>query len=181
MSIETETKFKIDSPASMKKRLKTIGAKFLSKNIEKDIYYRPQSCHKAGFISRFRTIGNEGIFTIKDSLGKRLRKSGAFKIRNELEVKVADAEKFEKMLRILGFKPMFCKEKIREIYSWKNAKITIDELPLIGCYSEIEGPRSRIIEAASLLGLDMQKAIPDTYMELLADYRKRSAHAKILK
>jgi len=179
MSIETETKFKIDSPVTMKKRLKSIGAKFLSKNIEKDIYYRPQSYHEAGLAIRFRTIGDKGTFTVKSSLRKRLRKSAAFKIRKELEVKVADAKNFEKMLQILGFKPVFRKEKSRETYSWKNTKITIDKLPFIGNYSEIEGPRGKIIEAANLLGLDMKKAISDTYMKLLDDYRKGPAHAEI--
>ena len=73
MPKEIETKFKIKSKSEIKKKLKKIGAKVISKKLEKDIYYKiPLSKHDITVI-RLRSLGKDGIFTIK----LKLSKSGA--------------------------------------------------------------------------------------------------------
>lgn len=169
MPKEIETKFKINSLAQFKKSLKKIRAKFLSKELERDTYYRG-----LGTI-RLRSLGKKGAFTIKTPSCSRQPR--AYKVRNEFEVGIDDAKMFARMLEMLGFAIRFRKEKIRETYTWKDAKILIDKLPYIGYYAEIEGSKRRIRELAGLLRLDMGKAIADTYMDIFrihkARYRKR--------
>lgn len=169
MPKEIETKFKIASQNSFKKSLKKIGAKFISKELEQDAYYRLPARHLSISAVRLRSIGNKGIFTIK-SLTQG-RESRLYKVRDELEVKISDVKTFSEMLRRLGLVPHFRKEKIRETYKWKRAKISIDTLPFIGSYVEIEATKNEIKKIAHLLNLDMKKGIPETYMQLFNYYK----------
>jgi len=171
MTREVETKFKITSPGAFRKSLKKIGAKFISKEFEEDIYYRGP-VKGPRFTIRLRVAGNKNIFTVKAATRGKSRR---YKVLDELEVPVNNARVFNKVLLGLGFSPDSKKQKVRETYKWKNAKICIDTLPLIGTYAEIEAPKKRIKELARLLDLDMKRAIPGTYMELL---RKRKKHKK---
>jgi len=169
MPKEIETKFKISCQDTFRKALKKIGAKFLSKEFEQDVYYRAPAAQCSAGTVRLRAMGRKGLFTIKGSAG--MPASRTYKIREELEVSVDDVKLFGEMLAKLGFLPRFRKEKIRETYKCKDAKILIDEIPFIGFYAEIEAPKGRIKELARSLGLDMSKAIPDTYMELFGYYK----------
>lgn len=169
MPKEIETKFKIESTDTFKRNLKKIGAIFISEEFEEDTYYRsPAGCPYFGTI-RLRAISNKGTFTIKDSTQRK--KSRIYKVRNELEVSVNDVKTFNNIVQKLGFIPCFRKEKIRETYRWKDAKISIDKLPFISFYVEIEASKKRIEEVVSLLDLDIKKAIPDTYMKLFNYYK----------
>lgn len=171
MSRETETKFKITSPTAVRKRLGKIRAKRLSRRYERDIYYAARETTLRGTVIRLRTVGGkDGIFTVKYPSGKA---SSVFKEREELETRIGDRKVFQNMLRVLGFRPQFRKEKKRETYVWKDAKILIDELPYIGWYVEIEAGRRRIRELAGKLGLDMKAAIPETYMTIFSLYKIR--------
>jgi len=165
MSKEIETKFKIKNGNALRKALKEIGAEFISKKLERDVYYR------APATVRLRSLGKNGIFTVKTPSCSG--QSCAYKVRDEFEVAVGDAKMFARMFEILGFAVRFKKEKIRETYAWRDAKILIDKLPYIGYYAEIEGPKKRIRHLAGALGLDLEKAIPDTYGRLFDYYKMR--------
>jgi len=169
MPNEIETKFKVESPGLIRKRLKKIGAKFVSKKLEKDTYY----CNPTGSCSyvtiRLRELGKNGVFTIKGPSQKD--KSNKYKIREELQAEISDVKAFSDILKHIGFMPRFQKEKIRETYKLKNSLIAIDKLPFIGFYAEIEASKVNIKKIAKLLGFDMEKAIPDTYMELFRYYK----------
>ncbi len=169
MPKEIETKFKIGSAEKFKRNLKKIGARFLAKELERDTYYCHGILQDSGFTIRLRSVADKGIFTLKGSSGSA--PSRTYKVRNEIEAGINDVKAFGKILKQLGFMPRFKKEKIRETYKWKDAKISVDKLPFMGFYAEIEGSKKSIKEAAGLLGLDMARAIPDTYMKLF-DYYK---------
>ncbi|MGB2705584.1 MAG: class IV adenylate cyclase [Candidatus Omnitrophota bacterium] len=169
MPKEIETKFKIDSVEKFKRNLKKIGARFVSKEFEQDTYYRSPAPQSSCSTIRLRSITDKGVFTLKGAAGGA--PSRTYKVRSELEVGINDVRAFDEILKQLGFMPRFKKEKIRETYKWKDAKISLDKLPFIGFYTEIEGPKRTIKEAAALLGLEMSRAIPDTYMELFNYYK----------
>lgn len=170
MAKEVETKFNVASATELRKALKRIGARFISRRLEKDIYYGIP-CRPSSIAIRLRSVGKRGVFTVKCSSGTSSSK--AYKVRDEFETEVEDAETFKMILKKLGFSTRFRKEKIRESYSCRGAGIFIDKLPHIGFYVEIEAPRARIKEIAGLLGLDMARAIPDTYMQLFNYYKIR--------
>jgi predicted adenylyl cyclase CyaB len=169
MAREIETKFKITSPTALRKKLKKIGAKFISKEFEKDIYYNAPPGTRP-FTARLRARGNKNIFTIKTPVRAKSRR---YKVLDEIEVPIKSREVFNKILIRLGFSPGFRKGKTRETYKWKNAKICIDKIYPLGTYAEIEAPKKRIREIARLLGLNMLKAIPGTYIGLLRKRKRR--------
>ena len=174
MPKEIETKFKIKSPSELRKRLKRIKARPLSKNLERDEYYKIPSVKKNIEVIRLRTIGKKGLFSIKFFAGKG--KSPIYKIREEVEIKIENPGLFKKMLMMLGFQRALRKEKIRETYGWKGAKILLDKLPYIGYYVEIEAPKKKIKILASKLSFDIKKGIAETYLEIFrkfCKYRKK--------
>lgn len=170
MATEIETKFKLFSVPKLKNMLKDIGAKLISKRLERDIYYNNAKSERCLESIRLRSIGKGGIFTIKEYLNSK--EPNTYKVRKELEVVIDDAKVFNDMLSKLGFKFSFSKEKIRETYVYKGAKICIDKLPYLGYYIEIESSKRKIKSTAALLGFDINEAICGTYRDIFDSYKK---------
>lgn len=177
MAKEVEVKFKIKSPRLIEKYLKTLGAKKIFQALEKDIYYSTPFRRRTQFTIRLRKISNEGIFTLKYPVLKE--RSKRYKVLNELEAVVKDADMFDKMLKKIGFKPTFFKEKFRKTYKLKQVLIAIDKLPYIGFYIEIEGAKSKIKEVLKLLKLDQKKSEILTYADIFRHYKKTQNKPKI--
>lgn len=171
MHKEIETKFKIKAPSDLRKRLNKVGASFVSKCKESDTYYRNFSSNKNIEAIRLRSIGKEGVFTVKEyDSGKKNR---IYKIRKEHEVKISDSKAFASILYFLGFKPVFRKEKIRETYLLEGAKILLDKLPFIGFYLEIEGQKQKIKDIAKALELNLDNALAITYIDIFNEYKRK--------
>ncbi len=168
--MEIESKFKVSSPDDVRSGLARIGARFLSRELEKDTYYAvpPGSCLTA---IRLRAAGEKGLFTIKARPEEGFARTPGVKALEEAEVEVSDAGRFARMLGMLGFELRFRKEKVRESYIWKDIPIFLDELPFLGFYLEIEAPEDRIREAAAALGLDWNAASAETYLEIFTRYK----------
>jgi len=168
---EIETKFKVDNAVALRKKLGQAKASVISKTLERDVYYTLQGLRFPGTVIRLRTLDREtGIFTVK--LPGRKSGDGPFKIRDEYEARIRGPVTFGRVMRKVGFTPCFIKEKVRETYTLKNAKILLDKLPYLGWYMEIEARKSRIKEIAEELGFSMAEAIPGTYMDLFDAYKK---------
>lgn len=99
-----------------------------------------------------------------------------FKIKEEAEVSVTDADVLARILRRLGLRPSFRYEKFRTTYSLSSVpglKIELDETP-IGVFLELEGPAPSIDRAARLLGYTQKDYSSETYGSLyLAECRRR--------
>ena len=177
MPREIETKFKLKSPTTFKKKLRKIGAKFVSKNLEQDIYYKNLSKRISADVIRLRRIGKKGIFTVKNRINNK--DSHTYKVRNELEITIDDAKLFPTILHKLGFRVFFRKEKIRETYEWKNANILIDKLPHMGYFAEIEASKNKIKKIAQLLNLSIKKATSKNYIRLFNTYKTQHKKPKL--
>jgi adenylate cyclase class 2 len=99
-----------------------------------------------------------------------------FKIRDEAETSVAEADQMARILGALGLHPSFRYEKFRTTYALpgvRGLKVELDETP-VGIYLELEGPVAGIDRGASLLGYGRQDYLKETYGSLyLADCRQR--------
>ena len=60
------------------------------------------------------------------------------KTREEIEVKIEDGHKMEKILEKLGFKKVPPIRKIREIYKKEDIEASIDNVDGVGLYLELE-------------------------------------------
>ena len=171
MPLEVETKFKIGQVEQARISLARIGAKLLSKELEKDVYYAgPKQANVTAV--RLRTAGGNTLFTIKSFPEAGTSASPGMKVLEETEVVVGDAPAFERQLTLLGYVPQFRKEKIRETYLWQGVPIFLDELPHMGFFLEIEAPEDKIKAAAEALGLDIMMAVGETYMQLFSRHKE---------
>lgn len=159
---EIEVKFKITAPVSIRKKLKSFGAKFLGRVIEKTIRfdYPDEELEKQGKFLRIKT-GFKNVITLKEKI-----KNKNFKEREEIELEVSDPKVMEQIIEKLGFTKKRVMEKRREKWQLGRTEIVIDKLS-IGTFIEIEGTEKSIKRTVELLGLDFGKRITKTYWELL--------------
>ena len=103
-----------------------------------------------------------------------------YKVRQEFELVIDDAEQMRLILMAMGLRPTFRYEKFRTTYALpglKNVKIEFDETP-VGTFLELEGRPSAIDRAASLLGYAPRDYITQSYGALhMAHSRSRGAKA----
>ncbi len=97
---------------------------------------------------------------------------GHFKIREEYEVVVADAEAMHRILESLGLRGWFRYEKFRTAFSlpasarWAaGLQLDLDETP-VGVFLELEGPTAAIDRAARELGFTPSDYITKDYLFL---------------
>ena len=198
---EIEIKLRVPDVAALRSRLKHLHAREISsRTYESNTLYDTtrQDLRRRGQLIRIRieqpasSFGkrrpNENataILTYKGPslLSRNAAKAGRhskirshFKIKEEAEVSVAGAAEMARILRALGFHPVFRYEKFRTTYTLpglRGLKIDLDETP-VGIYLELEGPVAGIDRGARLLGYGRQDYLKDTYGSLyLADCRRR--------
>jgi len=107
------------------------------------------------------------------------REAAALKIREEIETGVADPDEMLLILRRLGFQEIATYEKKRETWKLNACEICLDELPVLGCYCEIEGPDEQtVLAVGELLGLRPDNLTQDTYPGLIARRGRKNAEGR---
>jgi len=114
----------------------------------------------------------------------RLEHVSRHKVREEIEVEVADAATLAKIFHGLGLKGWFRYEKYRTTYAlpasarWASGLlIELDETP-IGSFVELEGAPEAIDRAATSLGFSPRDYVLKNYLQLhIEDCRRRGQEA----
>jgi len=98
-------------------------------------------------------------------------KPGAFKTREEVEVKVEDADAAGEVLERLGFARRLEYEKRRERWRLGGCIVELDEPARLGLFVEIEGPGDKSIRnVQERLGLGALEHVSTSYVEMVARY-----------
>lgn len=88
------------------------------------------------------------------------------RLRKEIEFEVSDFSAARSFLEALDYRVAMIYEKYRQAYTIHEVEISLDELPY-GTFVELEGPNTgRIREVNSLLKLDWDKRIDESYAAL---------------
>jgi adenylate cyclase, class 2 len=128
-----------------------------------------------------RTSSKRTILTFKRRfVGRRAGNANRrHKVREELELQVADSGTLTQIFKALGLRAWFRYEKFRTTYRlpesarWATGLlIELDETP-IGTFVELEGPYQAIDRAAKALGFSKDDYILTNYLQLFTDYRRR--------
>ncbi|HVM76208.1 MAG TPA: class IV adenylate cyclase [Candidatus Saccharimonadales bacterium] len=203
MARETEIKLHISNPKSFLRMLAKLGAKPASPRVHEHnvIFDTPDGgLAKHGQLLRIRTeapapaakgkkSARKGtprvILTFKSppeqlAIGELTHHTGGrHKVREEIEVVLADASSLQKIFEGLGLKGWFRYEKYRTPYKlagrykWaKDLVIDLDETP-IGTYVELEGPPDAIDRAAQELGHSTRDYVLKNYLVLYIEDCKR--------
>jgi adenylate cyclase class 2 len=202
---ETEIKLKISDTRELLRALKRLGARPVGGGTgrvhqQNVIFDTPQGgLAKHGQLLRIRTeIAEDGgpkrrtklkerfLLTFKRPMEKPFE-TGAHespkaihKVRDEMELEIADAGELAKIFEGLGMSGWFRYEKYRTTFQlpasqkWtRGLLIELDETP-IGTFMELEGPAEAIDRAAAQLGFSKRDYILKNYLLLyVEDCRKR--------
>jgi adenylate cyclase class 2 len=169
LKLEIEAKVKVDLLEPIAQRLDQVGASFKHELLEKDSYFidsdrmvvRP-GCGLR--LRREKVNGNErAVLTYKGP-----KKKTKFKTRQEIEVDVNNAAMAEQLLVALGCYKKLTFEKKRSLWQLQQCLICLDELPLLGCFVEVEGPdEAAISDVLKKIGLSDREHINKGYAKLM--------------
>lgn len=204
MARETEIKLKIEDVRKFRHALKRIGARPVSSGAgrvheENTIFDTPQGgLAKHGQLLRIRTEMGElrgrrkgpaakkrVVLTFKQPIARPAgleagsARFGPHKVREEIEVEVADASTLTKIFEGLGMSGWFRYEKYRSTFQLPASKawargllIELDETP-IGTFVELEGPAEAIDRAAEELGYSKRDYVLKNYLMLYMEECRR--------
>jgi adenylate cyclase class 2 len=201
---ETEIKLKISDEKAFRRVLKRLGARPLGVGTgrvheENVIFDTPQGgLAKHGQLLRIRIEMPEArgkttkertkqrvVLTFKRPIVRPAAGDGAevshglHKVREEIEVEVAEAAKLTEIFEGLGMSGWFRYEKYRTTFQLPASKawargllIELDETP-IGTFVELEGPASAIDRAAEELGYSKRDYVLKNYLVLYMEECRR--------
>ena len=204
MAQETEIKLRISDTGALLRALKKLGARPVGGGTgrvrqENVIFDTPQGgLAKHGQLLRIRTETPQSRKSSKSPRPKKrflltfkrptekFPESGPqdtpkaiHKIREELEIEIADAGALSKIFEGLGMCGGFRYEKYRTTFqlpasrSWaRRLLIELDETP-IGTFVELEGPAEAIDRAAAQLGFSKRDYILKNYLVLYVEDCRR--------
>ncbi len=204
MARETEIKLRINDPKALHRLLKKLGARPVGSGTGRVhewnvLFDTPQDgLAKHGQLLRIRTetpdeksrskkamAGKRVLLTFKRPIDEsRAAASGRpgasrHKVREELEVEVADGTVLAKIFEGLGLRGWFRYEKYRTTFrlpaslKWaKELLVQLDETP-IGTFVELEGPGEAIDRAARELGFSKSEYVLKNYLALYIEECRR--------
>jgi adenylate cyclase, class 2 len=207
MAKETEIKLKISDLPTFHRALKRMGARLASPGAsrvheENVIFDTPQGgLAKHGQLLRIRTETPQArgksknsrpnqrvILTFKQPMIEqataetRSPSDGSYKVREEIEVEVAEAGNLAKIFEGLRLGGWFRYEKYRTTFRLPASKawargllIELDETP-IGTFVELEGPAAAIDRAAGELGFSKRDYILKNYLRLYMEDCRCKGH-----
>lgn len=199
-SNEIEVKLHVEDAAEMLRRLKRLGAKPEAPRTHEmnTLFDRPDGklASRAQMLrirverpargtGTHRPSGKtpaEVTLTYKGPAAKGTTRKG-YKVREEHEVRLGEAEGLERIFTALRLRPWFRYEKFRRAFRLPGLgglKIDFDETP-VGDYLELEGKHAQIDRAARQLGYTPRDYIVKSYgalqMELMQGKKKKAGAA----
>jgi adenylate cyclase class 2 len=178
MPDESEAKFKVRNLAAARKALKAAGAEHLETVLHTDSYFdTPDSifCDHdwALRIRQVRPLRGKGkkskpraLLTFKGPT----KPDPKIKIRPEVQRPVDNPDAFAATLCATGLVIKMKIQKRRTSYRLGDCRVELDELPLIGCFVEIEGPDKKAILAAGRRLSLKGEPITQPYTRLLLEH-----------
>lgn len=169
MKIETECKFKVKDFARVKKRLRVLRATREESGVETNwILGVPRGRKSTKGSLRVRWNG-KGQLTLKEHRrAKGVKEADEYQL--DIGRSIRDVKELLLIFERLGFQVIFKYRKHREFWYLGYTLITLDTLPVIGRYVEVEarGVR-RVFSVAELLGLSGAKRSTKSYVRLLKE------------
>lgn len=165
-NLEVEVKFLVADLDAVRARLAAVGATSVAPRVyERNV--------------RFDTAGNDllsrmQLLRLRQDTRTRLTFKGPAaedsaseaKVREEIELEVADFDRMTAILQRLGFRPLQIYEKYRETFRLNDTEVVLDEMPF-GAFVELEGTEEGIKAAAATLGLDWSRRLLTNYLALM--------------
>ena len=176
MPTEIEAKMRVADHQTVGRRLEESGAEATGEVIERDAFFDTADRALMGSDRGMRLRVQRSVDDAAREPRIRLtykgpRTDSRVKTRRELETDIGDAETFASVLEELGFERTIEFEKRRQHWQLSGCCVTLDTLPHLGCFVEIEGPdEPTVLAVREQLHLGGAALITDSYAKLLAGY-----------
>ena len=170
MRTEIEAKFEVESHEKITEKLAELGAEFLAEQLQTDYYFDDANRSLTRTDRCLRLRQQNVAADEKNFLAcKGAREKHDFKKREEIEIEIDNADPVRALLAALGYHQVLTVQKKRCLWRLAGCEISLDELPLLGSFVEIEGPdEDKIAEVQKNLGLAHLPHISETYACLMA-------------
>lgn len=167
-TVERERKYRLtqEEAARLRAELRRIGTHERTENQENVLLVDRATRMKKGTILRIRTVDGRRDLTFK---GKK-RQDGLDKIRDEFTVAIGDGP-LDDVLTALGLVPGLRYLKESAIFSFKGVIVSVDRVPDVGWFCEIEADdlTSDLGGIADQLGLTPDQFEPRGYPSMAAE------------
>ncbi len=164
--LEIEVKVRVEDLNPIREQLLALGSRLeRERHSETDTFYDfrgPRALLPKKQALRLRSLQKKSFLTFKGTP----QKSRKFKIREEHETEVKNAQRTKKILKALGLIPIFQITKYRTVFRKGRLKICLDETP-IGLFIEFEGEREKIARLAKSLQIPKTRWIKKDYVQLM--------------
>ena len=181
MAVEIEAKMKVDSLDEVRDRLKALNAEPKGEAVEINTFFDTddRSLLAADKGLRLRTTSPLPAGKVVHTMTfKGPRQHGPLKSREEKELGVDNAKAASAMLEALGYHHILSFEKKRQTWKLGDCLIELDELPHIGLFVEIEGPKDdSVMKVRDSLQLKDEPIIKASYVALLMTHLQENGDA----
>ncbi len=180
MPTEIELKLRVTDPQTVRARLAAVGARPIAEVLETnwilDTADRRLRAAGTGLRVRLSAPVDGSAPPVATLTFKGPRTGGALKIREELETQAHDSATMLRIFEELGYPPVITFEKRRAAFELGSCHVTLDELPRLGWFVEIEGPTAGAVEQArAKLAIEGAESVAETYVELAARHGDETA------
>ena len=177
MAVEIEAKFRVSELESVREQICRAGGELRGRMLEHNRIYdtadrqlRGKDC---GVRLRWQTpLDTPSTGTMEAAAlltFKGPRQPGFMKTREELETQVVDGDSCSAILDRLGFREVVVYETRRETWMLSECTITLDELPQLGTWVEIEGPDEQAVNhVCGRIHVVPEAIVNETYVEMAA-------------
>ncbi|MFH1616063.1 MAG: class IV adenylate cyclase [Planctomycetota bacterium] len=171
MFTEIEAKLKVESFEEVVSKLEENNGLFEAEQLQNDHYFddHDRTLTKTDNCLRIRQQVSQGRETIFLTY-KGPKAATSLKQRDEIQIKIDDFEAGMKMLESLGYERVLFFQKRRQLWLLGPCRVSLDELPVIGTFVEIEGPGEEEIHVVQgRLGLSGASHIAKSYAEMICE------------
>lgn len=189
MAYEIEAKVRAGDVAALERRLEALGAEYRGAWLETDTFLdhpdgRLTEHDSALRLRHARPLDDAASATGASALltYKGPREKGRMKIRVEHQVAVPDPAEMVEILRGLAYRETFCYEKRRRKWRLEGAEVTVDEIPHLGTFVEVEAAgEAEVDRLLDALGFAGSPRITDSYMQMLSRHLGRAWDGKCVR
>jgi adenylate cyclase class 2 len=180
MAVEIEAKMQVDSLDTVRQRLVELGAEPAGEAIETNTFFDTddRSLLAADKGLRLRTTHPQPTGKTRHTLTfKGPRQHGPLKSREEKETGVDSAKHATAVLEALGYHHILSFDKKRQSWKLGDCLVELDELPQLGLYVEIEGPKEEsVMKVREILQLAEEPIIKASYVALLMTHLQETGN-----
>ena len=176
--VETEAKYSVANPTAMRAALLELGFTVQKEVSQRDEYYdlADESLSHLDYVIRVRRENGKIMFTFK---GPRFFTATADYSRLEFQFSVNEEDLMTELQRH-GLKQTWCFEKRRTDFRRgdEQVRVSLDEVPEIGSFAEIEGQLEHVREVAALVDPHLGQQETRNYQVLFLDHKERQGYSR---